>query len=44
MGVNGAVYCVVQKHKALITILSVGIYYVPNCLYEIGHTMYSTAT
>ena len=42
-GVNGAVYCVVQKQKALFTVLSVGNYYVPNRLYEIGHTMYSTA-
>jgi len=44
VGVNGAVYCVVQKQKALVTVLSVGIYYVPHCLYEIGHTMCSTAT
>jgi len=43
VGVNGAVYCVVQKQKALVTVLSVGIFYVPNCLYEIGHPMYSTA-
>jgi hypothetical protein len=44
VGVNGAVYCVVEKQKALVTVLSVGINYVPNSLCEIGHTMYSTDT
>jgi hypothetical protein len=44
VGVNGAVYYVVQKQKDLVTVLSVAINHVPNCLCEIGHTMYSTAT
>jgi hypothetical protein len=43
VGLNCAVYCVVQKQKALVTVPSVGINYVPKSLYEIGHKMYSTA-
>ena len=44
MGVNGAVHYVVQMQKILVTVLSLWINYVPNSVYEIGHTMYSTAT
>jgi hypothetical protein len=42
-GVNSAVHYVAQKQKALVTVLSVGINYVATSLYEMGHTMYSTA-
>jgi len=43
VGVNGAVNYVVQEQKDLVTVLSVGINYVPAYLYEIRNTTYSTA-
>jgi hypothetical protein len=43
VGVNCAIHYVVKKQNALITVPSVGINYVHNSLYEIGHTMYRTA-
>jgi hypothetical protein len=41
--VHSAVHSDVESQKAIVTVYNIGINYVPNGLYEIDHTMKSTA-